>query len=133
MLGDEDRRNRLLTLAGRLPGGGPEAVQEVIGSAASGEELACRALDDIARWIAVGLRAVINVFNPEMVVFGDFLALVWQSRAAQISTQLAQLPLVAPSDQLEVVASKFGLDAPLVGAAELAFTGLLADPASIAP
>ena len=87
----------------------------------------------IARWIAVGLRAVINVLNPEVVVFGDSLALVWQVRAAQISTQLAQLPLVAPSDQLEFVASRFGLDAALVGAAELAFTGLLADPASIAP
>lgn len=125
--------NRLLTLAGRLPGGGPEAVQEVIGSAAGGEDQACRALDDIAHWIAVGLRAVINVFNPEMVVFGDSLALVWQARSARISALLAQLPLVEPSDHLELVASRFGLDAPLIGAAELAFTGLLADPASIAP
>ncbi len=87
----------------------------------------------VARWIAVGLRAVINVFNPEMVVFGDSLALVWQARSAQISAELAQRPLVAPSDQLEIVASRFGLDVPVVGAAELAFTGLLADPASIAP
>ena len=125
--------NRLLTLAGRLPGGGPEAVQEVIGSAAGGETQASLALDDIGGWIAVGLRAVINIFNPQMVVFGDSLALIWQARSAQISALLGQLPLVEPSDHVELVASRFGLDAPLIGAAELAFTGLLADPASIAP
>ena len=88
--------NRLLTLAGRLPGGGPEAVQEVIGSAAGGEEQASRALDDIAGWVAVGLRAVVNIFNPQMVVFGDSLALIWQARATQISALLGQLPLVEP-------------------------------------
>jgi predicted NBD/HSP70 family sugar kinase len=125
--------NRLLTLAGRLPGGGPEAVQEVIGSAAGGEERASEALDDMANWIAVGLRAVINIFNPQMIVFGDSLALIWHSRAAQVDARLRELPLIAPIDDLEIAASTFGQDAPLVGAAELAFTDLLADPAGIAP
>ena len=121
--------NRLLTLAGRLPGGGPEAVQEVIGAAGTGEERASEALDDIGGWLALGLRAVINIFNPEMVVLGDSLALIWRARASDISARLGELPLISPVDHLEIVASEFGLDAPLVGAAELAFTGLLADPA----
>jgi predicted NBD/HSP70 family sugar kinase len=124
--------NRLLTLAGRLPGGGPEAVQEVFGFAAGGEQRASQALDDIANWIAVGLRAVINIFNPEMIVFGDSLALIWQARATQIDARLSELPMISPIDHLSIVTSKFGQDAPLVGAAELAFTGILADPASIA-
>lgn len=123
--------NRLLTLAGRLPGGGPEAVQEVISAAAGGEERASRALDDVAGWVAVGLRPLINVFNPEMIVLGDSLALIWQARADQIDAALGSLRIISPVDQLAIVASKFGQDAPLVGAAELAFTRLLADPASI--
>ena len=123
--------NRLLTLAGRLPGGGPEAVQEVIGAACAGEERASEALDDITGWLALGLRAVINIFNPEMVVLGDSLALVWQARASEIRSRLGELPLISPIDHLEIVASEFGHDAPLVGAAELAFTGLLADPAGV--
>ena len=88
--------NRLLTLAGRLPGGGPEAVQEVIGAACAGEERASEALDDIAGWLALGLRAVINIFNPEMVVLGDSLALVWQARASEIRARLGELPLISP-------------------------------------
>jgi len=124
--------NRLLTLAGRLTGGGREAVQEVIGAASGGEDRASAALDDIADWLAAGLRAVINVFNPEMVVLGDSLALIWQARCARVDERLGQLPLITSRDQFTIVASRFEKDAPLVGAAELAFTGLLADPTSFA-
>ena len=123
--------NRLLTLAGRLPGGGPEAVAEVVGAAAAGEERAAEALDDIVGWLALGLRAVINIFNPEMVVLGDSLALIWQARGSEISAGLGELALISSLDHVEIVASRFGHDAPLVGAAELAFTGLLADPAGV--
>jgi predicted NBD/HSP70 family sugar kinase len=124
--------NRLLTLAGRLTGGGPEAVQEVIGAAQGGEQRATEALEDLDGWIAVGLRAIINIFNPEMVVLGESLALVWCARSDQINERLSELPLISPRENVTIVASRFGTDAPLVGAAELAFTSLLADPASFA-
>jgi predicted NBD/HSP70 family sugar kinase len=124
--------NRLLTLAGRLPGGGPEAVKEVIGAAQGGEERASKALDDIADWLAVGLRAVINIFNPAIVVLGDSLALIWHARSMEMNARLSELPLIPPRGHLKIVASQFELDAPLIGAAELAFTGLLADPVGFA-
>ena len=67
-----------------------------------------------------------------MVVFGDSLALIWQARAAQISALLGQLALVEPSEHVER-RLRFGLDAPLVGAAELAFTGPAGRPREHAP
>lgn len=124
--------NQLLVGAGRLPGGGPEAVEEVVASAQGGDARAAAALDDVADWLAVGLRAVVNVFNPEIVVFGDSLALIWNSRAERVEERLSQTPLVSPRDQVVIAASHFGKDAPLVGAAELAFEELLADPAMFA-
>jgi predicted NBD/HSP70 family sugar kinase len=124
--------NRLLSLAGRLTGGGPEAVEEVIAAAQGGEQRATEALQDMEKWIAVGLRAVINIFNPEMVVLGDSLALIWRAHSVQIEERLSELPLISPRGNVSIVASCFGKDAPLVGAAELAFTSLLADPASFA-
>src|SRR5204862_4683324 len=122
----------LLSLAGRLTGGGPEAVEEVIAAAQGGEQRATEALQDMEKWIAVGLRAVINIFNPEMVVLGDSLALIWRAHSVQIEERLSELPLISPRGNVSIVASCFGKDAPLVGAAELAFTSLLADPASFA-
>ena len=66
--------NQLLMLAGRLAGGGPEGVDEVIAAADNGDERAGRALDEVGHWLGVGLRAVINVFNPEVIVLGGSLA-----------------------------------------------------------
>ena len=120
----------MLVGAGRLPGGGPEAVEEVIASAQAGDQRAAAALDDVADWLAVGLRAVVNVFNPEIVVFGDSLALIWDARASRVEERSSQMPLVSPRDQVLIASSKFAQSAPLVGAAELAFDELLADPTS---
>ena len=58
----------LLRHAGRLAGGGPPAVAEVISAAQGGDARAQAAIDDVAEWCGVGLRAIVNLFNPEIVV-----------------------------------------------------------------
>ena len=73
--------NHLLEAAGRLPGGGPEAVTEVISAAAQGDRRAAAALDDVADWTGVGLRAIVNIFNPAVIVLGGVLAQVWVDRS----------------------------------------------------
>ncbi len=125
--------NELLTLAGRLTGGGPEAVAEVIAAAAAGEERAGAALDEVADWTGVGLRAVINLFNPEVIVLGGHLAEVFEAREQRINDVLDRWTLMTPRSEVRITASPLHADAPLVGAAELAFTPLLANPASARP
>ena len=65
--------NQLLTDAGRLPGGGPPAVAEVIEAADAGDPRAGGAVDAAAHWLGVGLRPIFLLFNPEMVVLGGLL------------------------------------------------------------
>ncbi len=125
--------NALLTLAGRLPGGGPEAIAEVIAAAAGGEARASAALDEVADWTGIGLRAVINLFNCEMIVLGGHLADVFEARERRINVVLDRWTLMTPRSDVDVVASRLHGDAPLVGAAELAFRPLLADPAAVRP
>ena len=72
--------NHLLEAAGRLPGGGPQAVAEVIAAAAAGDARAAAAIDEVAEWTGVGLRAIVNIFNPEAIVLGGVLAQVWMAR-----------------------------------------------------
>lgn len=120
--------NRLLTLAGRLPGGGPEAVAEVIASAAVGESRAADAVAEVAGWVGVGLRAIINIFNPEVIVLGGSLAQLWQSAGSRIEDGIQRNVLLSPPADVSVVAAALGQDSSLVGAAELAFEGVLEDP-----
>ncbi|MEZ5191124.1 MAG: ROK family protein [Nocardioides sp.] len=120
--------NNLLTKAGRLPGGGPAGVAEVIAASEAGDRRASDALDEVGYWLGVGLRAVINVFNPEIIVLGGTLAAVWQARQDKVNSVLDRWALMSPRSDVIIRASEFGPDSPWRGAAELAFAPLLADP-----
>jgi predicted NBD/HSP70 family sugar kinase len=123
--------NQLLMLAGRLPGGGPEGVDEVIAAADNGDERAARALDEVGHWLGVGLRAVINVFNPEVIVLGGSLAALWVARQDVVDKTLDRWTLMSARSEVIIRASAFGLDSPWRGAAEMVFAPVLADPASV--
>lgn len=124
--------NRLLTLAGRLPGGGPEAVAEVIASAEGGDARARAAIAEIAEWTGVGLRSLINVFNPEAIVLGGTMAQLWPSARQRVEEVLSRRALLAPLAEVVVLPAKLGQDSSLLGAAELAFEAVLADPQAAA-
>ena len=123
--------NQLLVRAGRLPGGGPEGVAEVIAAADAGDERAIEALDEVGQWIGVGLRAVINVFNPEVIVLGGSMAALWQARQGVVDKTLDRWTLMSPRSDVIIRASALGLDSPWRGAAEMVFAPVLADPASV--
>jgi predicted NBD/HSP70 family sugar kinase len=123
--------NQLLTGAGWLPGGGPTAVAEVIAAADAGDERAARSLDDVAGWTGVGLRAVVNLFDPEMIVLGGVLARTWAARGHLVDAAMARSSLIAPRSRVMIRTAALGDDSSLLGAAELAFAPLLADPLAL--
>jgi glucokinase len=69
LLAREPGRAPLLT---RLAAGDSRRVtgQAVAAAAREGDPVACAALDDLARWLGVGLALVADVFDPELVVIG---------------------------------------------------------------
>ena len=124
--------NRLLQLAGRLPGGGPDAVAEVIAAAAAGERRAADALAEVAEWLGVGLRGVINMFNPDVIVLGGNLAQVWSVSSDVVNAAVERTALLAPRAEVTISAAQLKGDSPLIGAAEQAFARALDDPQSVA-
>ncbi len=123
--------DHLLTAAGRLPGGGPIGVAEVIAAARAGEQRASDALDEVGYWLGVGLRAVINIFNSEIIVLGGSLAACWEAREEKVNATLDRSALMSPRSEVIIRPSAFGTDSPWRGAAELAFAAVLEDPMSV--
>jgi predicted NBD/HSP70 family sugar kinase len=124
--------NHLLEAAGRLPGGGPSAVAQVIAASVTGDDRAAVALDEVARWTGIGLRAIVNIFNPEAIVMGGVLAQVWLARQGVVTASMAARGPEALLEQVRVMPAGLGEDSSLIGAAEMAFERLLADPLSAA-
>ena len=123
--------NVLLMRAGRLSGGGPDAVAEVIAAAQAGEARAAEAVDHVADWCGVGIRAIVNLFNPEVVVLGGCLAQVWRAAESRVDTALQRGALISPRNETIIRSARLGDDSPLIGAAELAFGPVLDHPQAV--
>jgi predicted NBD/HSP70 family sugar kinase len=119
----------LLRLAGHPPDAGREGLDSVLREAADGSPKALGALDDIGRWLGFGLAGLVNVFNPQVVVLGGLFGRIHPFVEATLADELARLSLPQSREVVRVAPASLGVDAPLLGAAELAFEPLLADPA----
>ena len=120
----------LLRRAGRPADGGRAAVDEVLGAAAAGEPAALQALDELGRWLGIGMAGLVNVLNPRVVVLGGTFSLLYPFIVGMVDAQLDRLALAAPRASVRLAPAALGMDAPLLGAAELAFEPFLADPAT---
>lgn len=127
-LEDEVSRVRLLTALG-LPGADEPTLRAAMLGATDAAALA-----EIARQqrvLAIALANAVNVLNPSLVVLGGFLAdlLAKDAPALQRHVQAATVP--AAWEGVSILPAALGEDRLLIGAAELAFAPLLADPASL--
>lgn len=123
--------NVLLRHAGRLAGGGPPAVAEVIAAARAGEPRAAAAVADVADWCGVGIRAIVNLFNPEVVVLGGSLAQIWRAAESRVNEALSRSTMMSPREDVVIRAAALEDDSPLIGAAELAFRPVLDHPQAV--
>ncbi|WP_018348897.1 ROK family protein [Longispora albida] len=118
----------LLAAAGRPPDAGRAGISALIDAASRGDTEAQGSLRAAGDWLGFGVANLVNLLNPQMVVFGGTLRDVYLASAAQVRGRLNRMSLRASRDPLKLRTPALGEDLPLLGAAELAFTRLLADP-----
>ncbi|WFE25058.1 ROK family transcriptional regulator [Solwaraspora sp. WMMD791] len=123
----------LIQAAGRTGAIGREAVLAVVDAADRGDGLAQAAIRQVGDWLGFGVANLVNIFNPETVVFGGTLRDVYLAAAAHVRSRLNSIALPACREHVRLRTPKLGDDAPLIGAAELAFEQLLADPLDATP
>ena len=118
----------LLARAGYPIEGGSVAVGAVLADATAGRAEALLALEDVGRWLGIGLAGLVNILNPSRVVLGGLFSRIYPFVAAVVETELDRRALAAPRRLVSVVPASLGVDAPLFGAAEMTFEPLLSDP-----
>lgn len=119
----------LLEAAQRDPSAtGREAVRAVVEAADRGDISARAALHDVGDWLGIGVANLVNILNPRTVVFGGTLREVFLGSAAQIRSRVNSHALAASRENLRLRVGALGDNAVLIGAAELAFSTILAGP-----
>jgi predicted NBD/HSP70 family sugar kinase len=84
-------------------------------------------LEPVGRWVGLGLANIVNILNPEAIVVGGLLGDVFPLTEVVILDEMERA-LAASREQVVVRVAQLGRDAVLIGAAEIAFAGLLDDP-----
>ncbi len=111
----------------RLAGSDGE-VDDVLRAAAKGEDTALKAVQTLAESLGLAVANMVNLLNPRLVVMGGSLEDVLALAQVQVEAALDQHAMAAARSMVELRPAGLGEDGSLLGAAELAFGPLLADP-----
>jgi len=79
--------------------------------------------------LQIAVRNAVNVFNPSVVVLGGFLAALYRGGLAHGAPELLAEVIHSTRDGVTVSEAELGADQLIIGAAELVFAELIADPA----
>jgi predicted NBD/HSP70 family sugar kinase len=101
----------------------------VLREAAAGSATAQAALDHVGTWLGLGLASLANLLNPQLIVLGGRFGRMYPFVTRALHAELDRRTLPAARSLVTVIPTSLGVDAPLLGAAELALEPLLADPA----
>lgn len=80
--------------------------------------------------LAPALGDAINVLNTPLIVLGGFLAAIQQRDAGYLDDRVRAHSLAAAYEDVTITRAALGSDLLMIGAAELTFAALLADPAA---
>ena len=122
----EGRAPQLLALCQ----GNPDAIQmeHILQSAAQGEPAVLSSLDEVGRYLGIGIANLVNVLNPSLVVLGGVLSLAGPYILPRAQQELDSRALAATRRSVKIVLSAFKFDACVVGGVALTLRAILNNP-----
>jgi predicted NBD/HSP70 family sugar kinase len=110
--------------------GNPDAIQmeHILQSAAQGEPAVLRSLDEVGRYLGIGIANLVNVLNPSLVVLGGVLSLAGPYLLPRAQKELDARALAATRRSVKIVLSAFKFDACVMGGIALTLRAILNNP-----
>jgi predicted NBD/HSP70 family sugar kinase len=106
-------------------------MDEVLRRAYAGDPEVFAAFREVGRWLGLGVGNLINIFNPDLVLFGGIYAPLHPFLETHLNEAAERTALAAPWSACRLAASDLGPDARLIGAAELVLAEVIDDPSAV--
>jgi predicted NBD/HSP70 family sugar kinase len=118
----------LLKQAGRRGPRTDAKVAALFADAHRGEPAALQAVESAAETLGRAIASLLNTLNPERVVLGGSMGEVLELARPEVEAAVARYTFGVAAPGVVLALPAFGQDSALVGAGEVGFTALLADP-----
>jgi predicted NBD/HSP70 family sugar kinase len=130
----EVSRGPLLDALGLAPGESERLEDELLTAYASGAppEALSRLVDAQVGFLGIALRNAVNLLNPGLIVLGGFLGSLYAVAPTALDSAMRSQAMRGPRDDVRIERARLGRDILMVGAAELAFADVLANPRVVA-
>lgn len=122
------RRSDLLAAVGRTAAA-PDELEELV--LRSDDPAVLAAVHAQLAALAPALGDAVNILNPPLIVLGGFLGSILTRDPEYLRERVAAQSLRVAFEDVTIARAELGSDLLLVGAAELVFARLLADPAGV--
>jgi glucokinase-like ROK family protein len=103
-------------------------VPLVVDAARRNDRVAQAALNRVGRSLGVGVASLVNVFNPDLVVFGGIMSLAGEFLLPIIRRELAARALKWSLEVTEVILAQQGSDACVMGGIAMLYQTILSQP-----
>jgi glucokinase-like ROK family protein len=123
---DQGEVSRLLDMTG-----GNQAsltVPLIVDAARAGDAVALDALEMIGHHLGIGIASLVNVLNPELVVFGGILSLAGEFLMPVIEREVNQRALKWNREAMKLVLARHTSDACVMGGVAAVYQAILAQP-----
>ena len=100
----------------------------VVQAARLGDSVALEALQDVGKYLGIGVVNLVNIFNPELIVLGGALSLANEFLLPVIRGTVCESALKPPCENIHFEASAHGADACVMGAVALVLDDILREP-----
>ncbi len=98
---------------------------EIYEAGQKGDELALEVFRQQGFYLGIALAGLINTLNPDIIVIGGGAAAGWDLFMPTTIEQIRQRAYQEPAERAKLVPAKCGDDAGILGAARLAFEGVI--------
>jgi len=100
----------------------------VVEAARSGDSVSIKALENVGKYLGIGVVNLINIFNPELIVLGGALSLANEFLLSAIENTVCESALKPSCEGIQFAASAHGEDACVMGAVALVLDDILREP-----
>lgn len=103
-------------------------VALVVLAARRGDEVALQALKETGEWLGIGLASLLNVLNPQSVVFGGPLSTAHEFLLPVIRDTIARRAWDWTHDEAQIVLADHGQEAAVIGGVASVYRAVLNQP-----